>query len=174
MKNSRVLLYTKRLMVIKPTLWILHMDFNVRASGGSLGLVQIIDKQIHEIDRIEYSEQPADIAFGRYPDGGMLLSPLHLTPGTSNILSDVPGSNVEPHGPSIYPNPADQYIIIEHPDLDRPTVSELRNFNGQIIMQFTLMPEEPARIDVSGLPAGIYFIRISSPTFISSKKIVIF
>jgi parallel beta-helix repeat protein len=157
-----------------PEQGILHMDFNVRASGGSLGLVQIIDKQIHEIDRIDYSEQPADIAFGRYPDGGMLLTPLFLTPGTSNILSDVPGSTVDPAGLSIYPNPADQYIIIDHPDLNRPTVSELRNLNGQIMMQFILMPGEPVRIDVSGLPAGIYVIRISSPTVISSKRIVIF
>jgi hypothetical protein len=157
-----------------PEQGILHMDFNVRASGGSIGLAQIIDKQVHEIDRIDYSEQPADIAFGRYPDGMMMLTALTLTPGTSNLMSNLPGSNVDPFGLSIYPNPADHFILIEHHDLDRPTVSELRNSNGQIMMQFILMPGEPASIDVSGLSAGIYVIRVSSPTEISSKKIIIF
>ena len=157
-----------------PEQGILHMDFNLRASGGSIGLAQVIDRHIHEIDRIDYNEQPADIAFGRYPDGAMLLTDLTKTPGTSNIMSGVPGSNVEPLGLSIYPNPADHYLTIEHHDLDRPALGELRNLNGQIIMQFILMPGEQARMDVSGIVAGIYVIRISTSSVISSDKIIIY
>jgi parallel beta-helix repeat protein len=155
-----------------PEQGILHLDFNLKASGGSIALAQVVKQQIHEIDLVYYDNQPSDIAFGRYPDGGSLLSVLFPTPGSSNIMTGLPGAGDDPARLQVYPNPADQFVNIEIKQLDRPAFGELMNITGQIINQFQIMPGEQVRIDVRGIPTGIYFIRISATSALSAKILI--
>jgi hypothetical protein len=155
-----------------PEQGILHLDFNLRASGGVIGLAQKIDKQIYWIDHENYGEQTTDIAFGRYPDGSTLLTALYLTPGSSNIMSGTPGGEENPTLLRVYPNPADHYITVELDKLDHPVTGELRNINGLVVKQFRLIPGEPAGIDISELPAAIYLLRICTPSSISEKILI--
>ena len=155
-----------------PEQGILHMDFNLKASGGSIGLAQVVKQEIHEIHLLYYDNQSSDIAFGRYPDGGSMLSVLFPTPGSSNIMTGLPGDGDDPARLRVYPNPADQFVNIEIRQLDRPALGELVNMTGQIINQFQIMPGEPVRIDVTGIPTGMYLFRISAPTALSAKIMI--
>ena len=155
-----------------PEQGILHQDFNISASGGTVGLAQVIEKQIHIVDQIVFNEQTVDIAFGRYPDGAVFLTELYLTPGATNNLlntNDHPGKRFDF---LIYPNPANRFLFIEHPDLVYQTKCELRNMSGQTLQQIILEPGDFTRIDVSGLPAGIYFLLIRGQHTIVEKVII--
>ncbi|MEN8158060.1 MAG: CotH kinase family protein [Bacteroidota bacterium] len=94
-----------------PEQGILHLDFNVPASGGSVGLAQVIQREIHVIDRIDFVQQAADRAFGRYPDGGSLLTDLQLTPGSSNIMLSVADPDADESGLLVYPNPVTDGLL---------------------------------------------------------------
>jgi len=156
-----------------PEQGILHMDFNISASGGTLGLGQVIDKEIHMIDSLEYNPKKPDIAFGRYPDGDVFLTELYLTPGLSNILSGTggdPGSQPEIR---IYPNPAERWIFIEQSQQGDHSTGELWSAEGKSLKLFNILPGETTRIDVSENPPGIYFIRIRGQEAVA-RKIVIF
>ena len=61
-------------------------------------------------------------------------------------------------GFSIVPNPADRFITIEMPDVaESPTEYRIANLLGQTV----LTGHNSHNIDVSALPAGIYFISIN-------------
>jgi len=71
----------------------------------------------------------------------------------------------------IYPNPSLSSMIIEITDLSGANRLTIKNVNGQEIMQRNLT--EPAtRIDISGLTAGVYFVRLMGEKNICVQKFV--
>ncbi|GEM_PF-864961 len=60
---------------------------------------------------------------------------------------------------SIYPNPSSDYINISIPDHIKGVSSEIINSNGIIVKR---IDNYTAAVDISGLPSGIYYIRIYS------------
>ncbi len=73
---------------------------------------------------------------------------------------------------TIYPNPANDFIMINTQSINN---NEIQIFNayGQNVMiveSHCNVPQQ--RIDISQLPAGIYFIRISNDVNNITKKII--
>ncbi len=70
----------------------------------------------------------------------------------------------------IYPNPADQYLIV---NIDQKEVVELRLMNaaGQLLM--TRMVNGREQVDVSSLESGIYFYLLTSQDQVTSGSIII-
>jgi hypothetical protein len=58
---------------------------------------------------------------------------------------------------NIYPNPTSNYIIIK--GLTEKSTLKIYNQEGKLILQKIIYVDE--RIDVSGLPSGIYFMQIA-------------
>lgn len=79
------------------------------------------------------------------------------------------------HKINVYPNPTDNelYLELADNDPDEPLAVEIFNAEGQTISATTIQMQK-TRIDVSGLPAGIYFVKIDVPERPIVKKIVIF
>jgi len=71
-------------------------------------------------------------------------------------------------GIQVYPNPARDRINIVIPEGNGPVQFCLLNILGQTLLQTT-----SASIDVSGIPEGLCFLRMSSPVYQETRKIII-
>jgi uncharacterized protein YxjI len=70
----------------------------------------------------------------------------------------------------IYPNPALNYFVIEADDFSKHEYIDMYNCVGQKLMQIKLLSKRTT-INISDLPAGIYFIRSSN--YSQSKRLII-
>jgi hypothetical protein len=72
----------------------------------------------------------------------------------------------------IYPNPATDYIHVSVPGAAKLWIG-LFNINGQKINVPVHYQENNASVSVSGIPAGVYLIRISRATSVETRKLLI-
>jgi hypothetical protein len=154
-----------------PEQGIRHTGFNLPASGGSIALAGVIDKEFVVLDEISYGSQQPDEAFGRYPDGGYLLSVLHHSPGSSNRLITSVDMGDKSTGIKVYPNPTSTFLIIEY-EPEVISSCSLQNMNGQTVLQTSLDPAGSNRLDVSDLPSGIYLLRFTGCSSCSAKVVI--
>ena len=86
------------------------------------------------------------------------------------IYSELHG--LEEDGPStgsgtlvVYPNPTDGYLVLETQSIASLQTQTYRitNLMGQTLLQGTLAAETQ-QIDISSLPAGMYFINVNEQT----------
>jgi hypothetical protein len=71
---------------------------------------------------------------------------------------------------SIFPNPASESLIIESKrNIDESSI-QLFNTIGELLSE--IRSELPARMNISNLPDGIYFLTISNSNLIVTKKII--
>ncbi len=154
-----------------PEQGILHTGFNLPASGGRIGIGQVIGKELQLIGELSYGSLTADKAFGRFPDGGDLLTGLHLTPGGSNRLM----TSLDPKDKSssfrVYPNPANTFLNIEH-EPHAGSGGLLWNMSGQTVRQFRLETSGLTRLDVSGLEPGIYLLKLQDKPSCSIRIVI--
>ena len=68
---------------------------------------------------------------------------------------------------TIYPNPASMTVTVE---TDRPSAMTLTDATGRKIADFKIQKSK-FKIDVSTLPAGVYFVRLSTPPTI--RKLIV-
>ncbi|MCP4313659.1 MAG: T9SS type A sorting domain-containing protein [Bacteroidetes bacterium] len=154
-----------------PEQGILHTDFNIPSSGGSIGLAQVIDKDIYPINQIAFGLQNADLAFGRYPDGADLTVELLLSPGSSNRLVNSVESPVKRGDLRVYPNPASTHLFIVYQPIHAAT-GKLMDSSGRSVMQFELAPGGSSQLDVSNISPGIYILKLEGATPGSAKIVI--
>ena len=81
-------------------------------------------------------------------------------------------------GPTIeiYPNPADEKLNIHLSGVSESIELALLNIHGQLVCQEKINDRSVTiirELDVSGLPAGVYSVRIVSNSQIKTRKIII-
>ena len=108
-----------------------------------------------------------DVSVGRCPDGtGTFASLTNPTFGAkNNCTTGVEDDNVISSNCSIYPNPANDYIIIQPSEGFKPSEGsniKICNTYGEVLMQVEQTPPSVQRIDISKLVPGIYFIKIGN------------
>ncbi len=81
------------------------------------------------------------------------------TPATSSV------KNPRPETVKIYPNPADDFVIVKCKGLQR---TEVLDFSGK-----KLFHTSGKMINTSALPSGIYFLKIFTENKVLNKKIII-
>ncbi|GAB2499979.1 T9SS type A sorting domain-containing protein [Algoriphagus taiwanensis] len=86
-------------------------------------------------------------------------------------LSGEPGNNLQV---VVYPNPTQGRIYLEskNQNLDGMQV-EILNLNGQSILQSEAIRNSRAEFDLSGLPRGIYILKLYSASEIITQKIIL-
>ena len=73
---------------------------------------------------------------------------------------------------TIYPNPASNEIRITVYDIRNGAILRMSDISGKIIQSHTLnLPE--TRIDISGIPAGIYFVSLTGKNKSTVKKLIV-
>ena len=80
-------------------------------------------------------------------------------------------SNVSTQTINIYPNPASGKVTIELGSTSATTVS-LIDMNGRALSSYSFQ-SPVSSFDVSGLPSGIYFVKVASQTGIAISKLVV-
>jgi hypothetical protein len=70
----------------------------------------------------------------------------------------------------VYPNPASGYITIEQAARQQVQQVELLNRHGQVVLQEQVQ-DRVIRLNLHGLPAGLYILRITGTNGISTHKV---
>jgi hypothetical protein len=150
----------------------LHLDFNLPAGGGGVGIGQVVEAGVQVIDWLSYGALGADVAFGRYPDGDVFLSFLNMTPGNSNVLlGDMP-PGITPAQWEIRPNPASEYIMVDLREVRAPGRILIYSVSGGLVRAVLADQGGQILIDVSDLSPGIYMVHIQGTGL--SEKLVLY
>jgi len=72
---------------------------------------------------------------------------------------------------SIYPNPAQDFIMIETSSNIRSV--SITNYMGQIVSSTKKVEATQSRVETSSLSAGVYFVEVETEASIETVKIVI-
>ncbi len=72
---------------------------------------------------------------------------------------------------TIYPNPATNQFTVTSPE--GLTQISLLNVSGQVILQKNPLSEKSVSVDVTDLPSGIYFVKVSTLEGITTQKLVL-
>lgn len=139
-----------------PEQGVLHTNFKLSASGEAIGL--FAPDGVTVIDTLTFGQQVTDISFGRYPDGSSNIILFNTpTPGASNVISSIKDISVTDNAISLFPNPVSNTLLVSQ------KVEKIKVYNT--LGQLVLKDYNKNSIDVSGLPQGIYFVRINK-TFV--------
>ncbi len=89
-----------------------------------------------------------------------ILAVLGLEPSWSDALS-------------VYPNPVQQLLTVELPTTETLEQLSLKSLTGSTLLQPALRPRQrTATLDLSGLPKGMYLLRIQTPSGTAHRKVV--
>ena len=88
--------------------------------------------------------------------------------------SDIVGINeaIDNSFLTIYPNPANDYLMINTQSINNDEIQIFNAFGQNVMIVESLHNVPQQRIDISQLPSGIYFIRISNDVNNITKKII--
>ncbi|MCC6461550.1 MAG: CotH kinase family protein [Saprospiraceae bacterium] len=146
----------------------LHANFKISKEGGYLALV-FEDRML--IDSVRYGPQTTNLAAARVPNGSGPLVQQAATFGQNNgPLTQI---RPEPAGQlelELFPNPASGvlYVRIAAPAGQTPVTVRLLNALGQ-----TLRQQQTNRLDLSGLPAGLYTVVVEAGPLRGARKVVV-
>lgn len=73
---------------------------------------------------------------------------------------------------TVYPNPASNEIHVNYSNSVKLQSIEIMNVNGVVVQQHKIRNAENHPIDISQLPAGIYFLKASNNTTYTVKRFV--
>lgn len=90
-----------------------------------------------------------------------------------NAIVDVADFNVTDYEISVYPNPASDNVFIESPlnENNQKLYCELYSFDGSLVKKTEVQTN--ILLDISGMPSGLYFIKVVMKNKILINKIVI-
>ena len=154
----------------------LHTNFKLAKEGEEIGIGGYINNTFYWFDTLSYSLQATDVSWGRYPDGGpALYSMNHYTPGAPNTLTAVEEPSSQ-DGLTIYPNPTSGLLNIRIDASltgDGQAFIDLMDISGKTLYSLTETPGQSIlRLDLTGLPPGIYFIRLKINDRIFHQKLI--
>ena len=136
----------------------IHTSYKLDKQGEHIGLY---DPQQNLIDSYTYGPQQTDVSEGRFPNGtGPFVPWEEPTPGKENIKASAVFAENENPDLRLYPNPARDFIEIEF-NIEIQN-REIRIFNplGKCIKSIgNIPPTQRILIDISGLPAGVYYLQ---------------
>lgn len=98
----------------KPELGFNHLDFELSSGGEDIVLAAEINGSVEILDQLSYGPQREGVSYGRTTDGGNIWDFMNPpTPGYSNSSSSVYATELGTFTLQIYPNPANNFVIIE-------------------------------------------------------------
>ncbi len=135
---------------------VFHADFALNNGGDELYLYGVEEGEYRLMDERAFGNIPPNFSIGASIDGGTewILFPTP-TPNSSNHLVDDISNNVLDNW-HFYPNPASHRL-----HFSMATSGKLINIQGAELMHF----QNTKTIDISGLSAGIYLLKVHHRTY---------
>ena len=114
---------------------------------------------------VEYLNTQDIVRFGTYGRGIWDFKIEALTPTSASSSIDLANQI------SIYPNPSTQFFRVVSPELPKRSSFKILNTQGETLQQGVLK-DSSFDIDLGRFPAGIYFLNITTPSGIYSKRLI--
>lgn len=134
----------------------LHSNFKLSKSGESVYLSNGSNRMV---DTLTFGAQQDNKSYSRIPNG---TGPFTIKAFTFNASNDgISSAGQQNWIPlSVSPNPAQQFIdLVWNGNSSGPTLLRIQNAQGIVLLQQNIR-EKQQRINLSGLPAGLYFISL--------------
>ena len=154
----------------QPTQGILHMNIKLSGGGEQIGLLQINGSDRHFVDSLTYLAQIDDVSEGRETDGEEPFVTFNVpTPNASNNGGTLSTVNSELQtGLSIYPNPTKGMLYIQG-DINQLEYVDIYSITGKHVKHISSSFSE---IDISTLPAAMYFVKLITNEAIETIKLL--
>ncbi len=149
----------------------LHTNFKLRAAGEELALTEPGGQFF--IDSLVFSNMLENVSRGRTEDGGNDWCDFVIaTPGQSNVVSNIDLNTVS--SIAAYPNPVIHNLTIQ---LEKAMISEhieiiIMDIHGKPAFLTKTYAAELIDVDLSGLNAGVYLLKVIAKGQLYSKKII--
>jgi hypothetical protein len=72
---------------------------------------------------------------------------------------------------SMFPNPSSTQITIEIPEISHRSLITIMNLNGQELIQYQITDPKTV-IEITNLPRGVYFVRLTNDRTVEIEKII--
>jgi len=135
-----------------------HAAFNLSKSGEQ---IMISDGAGSVIDSVKFSAQTSDISMGRYPDGSGSFVAMTPTFGTKNS-SNTETQDINLIHISLYPNPANDYLIIKNCKENTPVI--IYDILGKPVFK-KISTSTKLELSVSNWATGIYVLKHNNDIF---------
>lgn len=134
----------------------IHCNFKLSASGEQLILTNAAGKVL---DSLSFGPQGDDISYARCPDGTGPFSAALPTFNISNCPNAI-GENESEPAITVYPNPANGFVTVEFNNTKQINHLSLISMIGRELRSVNTI-KRTETIDITDLPAGLYFIRVN-------------
>ncbi|MBN3035855.1 MAG: CotH kinase family protein [Bacteroidales bacterium] len=128
-----------------------HANFKLDKDGEEIGIFDSESTGYQILDTVAFGSQTTDVSMGRTTDGGtewtVFFQP---TPGASNLTGSLSENRDKRSPVHIFPNPVRQGIL----HISHPVSLRIFDANGRQVF----MASGCRMIDVSSLPAGLYYL----------------
>ncbi len=162
---------------------VLHLKIKLSGNGEQIGLVQVIGSDTTFVDSLSYTEQTADISYGRYEDGANNWITMTPSPNAANNngITAIDDENGLPTTFALsqnYPNPFNPTTSIS---FDLPKASNVTlivyNLQGQkvseIVNNYMQAGRYDVNLDASHFASGVYIYKMQAGNFLSIKKMTL-
>ena len=158
----------------------LHLNFKLNGGGEEIGISAMINDRFHWIDTVTFAPQQVNLSYGRYPDGSQKWFPMEpFTPGSNNTFTAVHNASSQPFSIDVYPNPAGDMVFLDITGLPAGNENNLElslfDLTGRLILSSTIRcttDRVESAVDLSGIPGGMYFLRVTAGTNQQSVRLV--
>lgn len=145
-------------------------------SGISVGLEQNVSTTVSTVWNDPFAYNPENlsvIVFVQKPDSKEILQSAKM-PFELNSITGIEDQLVE-NGIAVYPNPADDQLIVTWNAETNPSRLRLFDINGRQLLDFEVSEFETYRnLDVSKVKSGIYWLQVEDRSnILSQEKIII-
>jgi hypothetical protein len=93
-----------------------------------------------------------------------------------NVVSSIPTGMHHPEKQqkfSLYPNPAWNGVTITIPEIALKAEVRITSIKGEVMYEKTIRSEQRLELTTTAFAAGIYFVRIQTPGFTETQKLVV-
>ncbi len=138
----------------------IHCNFKLSASGEQLILTNAAGKVL---DSLSFGAQGDDISYARCPNGTGPFSAAIPTFNASNCANGIK-ENENQQPVVVYPNPANAAVTVVFNNDRQQNILAVFNMIGQEVITL-ISTNQSETINISALPAGLYFIRVNEDQF---------